>query len=111
MCDGSTEFSSPRTRWIADWDWLPHRRAEMLEGSPPENSDSFLLAATASVIHALCDRDGMDPPEWTETACLKEERTLSGIPADSPFGRFAKSKAPAACAAHGVYFEAEEIGF
>lgn len=100
----------PLFQFIADWDWLPHRRVEMLEGSPPENSDPFLLAATASVVHALCDRDGIEPPEWTETAYLAEEHTLSGIPADTPFGRFVKSKAPPACAEHGVYFESEEIG-
>ena len=47
---------------------------------------------------------------FTETAYLAEEHTFSGIPADTPFGRFVKSKAPPACAEHGVYFESEEIG-
>lgn len=82
----------------------------MLEGSPPKNSDPFLMAATASAVHALCDRDGIESPEWTEGAYLIEERTLSGIPAESPFRRFVKSRAPSACAEHGVYFESEEFG-
>lgn len=100
----------PLFQFIADWDWLPHRRREMLEGSPPDNSNLFLLSATAAVVHALCDRDGMEPPQWTKNAYLPEESTLSGIPADTPFGQIVKRKAPPACAEHGVYFESEEIG-
>lgn len=33
----------------------------MLKGLPSGNGDLFLLVATASVVHSLCHRDGIEP--------------------------------------------------
>lgn len=99
----------PLFQFIADWNWMPHRRSEMIADPPPTNSDPFLLASLVSVVHALCDRDGISVPDWVTGVCIEEERTLSGLSVDSRFGQVVKRKAPAVCSEHGVYFEADEI--
>ena len=58
----SLMITRPLIQFVDDWNSKPHCREEMLAGSPPKDADPFLLAATASVVHALCDRDGMPLP-------------------------------------------------
>ena len=106
---GSRMRTRPLFQFIADWNWMPHRRSEMIADPPPAKGDPFLLASLASVVHALCDRDGIPVPGWVKGVRVDEERTLSGLPADSKFGRVVRRKAPSACSEHGVYFEADEI--
>lgn len=99
----------PLLQFIADWNWLSHRRSEMLEEPPDGTAELFLRAAAASVVHALCDRDGIELPTWADGLHSGKEVTLLGDPITTPFRERVKSKAPEVCQEHGVYFEAEEI--
>lgn len=103
----SRMITRPLIQFADDWNRMPHRREEMLAGEPPEGSDPFLLAATASVVHALCDRDGMPLPAWAENARFSPEATLSGLPVTTDFGRAVKESSLPVCEQHGVYFEEE----
>lgn len=99
----------PLLQFIADWNCLSHRRGEMLMEPPDDTAELFLQAAAASVVHALCDRDGIELPTWADGLHNGKEVTLLGDPITTPFRERVKSKAPEACREHGVYFEAEEI--
>lgn len=103
----SLMITRPLIQFVDDWNSKPLCREAMLAGTPPEDADPFLLAATASVVHALCDRDGMALPSWAKSAKVSPGSTLSGCSVLTAFGRAVKSRAPSVCEQHGVYFEAE----
>ena len=103
----SLMITRPLIQFVDDWNSKPLCREEMLTGEPPQDADPFLLAATASVVHALCDRDGLELPSWAKSVKVSPESTLSGCPVDTAFGKAVKSSAPPVCEQHGVYFEAE----
>ena len=63
----SLMITRPLIQFIDDWNSKPLCREEMLAGEPPQDADPFLLAATASVVHALCDRDGLPLPSWAKS--------------------------------------------
>ena len=98
----------PLLQFIADWNWLSNRRGEMLAEPPDDTAELFLRAAAASVVHALCDRDGIELPTWADGLHNGKEVTLLGDPITTSFRERVKSKAPEVCQEHGVYFEAEE---
>lgn len=99
----------PLLQFIVDWNWLSHRRDEMLAEPPDDTAELFLRAAAASVVHALCDRDGIELPTWADGLHNGKEVTLLGDPITTPFRERVKNKAPEVCQEHGVYFEAEEL--
>ena len=99
----------PLIQFVMNWNHRPELRAKMLEGPPPEGADRFHLASIAAVVHCLCARDGLTVPEWVHRYRVDPERTLSGIPVTSDFGRLVKSAAPPQCAHHGVYIEPEAL--
>lgn len=103
----SLMITRPLIQFVDDWNSKPLCREEMLTGEPPQDADPFLLAATASVVHALCDRDGLELPSWAKSVKVSPESTLSGCSVDTAFGKAVKSSAPPVCEQHGVYFEAE----
>ena len=101
----SMMITRPLLLFIDNWNYMPHRRMDMLAGEPPHDADRFLLAALASVVHSLCDRDGLPLPDWAAEVSLVPEATLSGGSVATPFGKHVKAVAPSPCEKHGVYFE------
>lgn len=99
----------PLIQFVMFWNHRPELRAKMLEGPPPDGADRFHLASIASVVHCLCARDGLPVPEWVHLYRVVPERTLSGRPVTSDFGRLVKAAAPPQCAHHGVYIEPEVL--
>ena len=65
------------------------------------------LASLVAVVHALCLRDALLPPEWVHEAISDSERTIWGIDANSPLGAPVKLTAPPVCEIHNVFFEAD----
>ena len=94
-------------QFIKDWNYWVADRDEMLDGSPPPGGDPFHLACIAAVVHALTVRDGVEVPDWVHLYRAACEQTISGIPVTTDFGRLVAAEAPATCAHHGVYFEAD----
>ena len=98
----------PVVQFIMDWNCQPELQGEMLcEGAAPSSEVAADLALIASVVHGLCDRDGIAVPDWVREHRLTTPITMSGQPAESEWGQWVVSQAPAACAEHGVYFEAD----
>ena len=94
-------------QFVMCWNGWPEHRAEMLDGPPPDDGDRFHLASIASVVHALCARDGVDVPEWVHHYRADTEATIAGIPVTSDYGRIVAAEAPLTCVQHGVYFDCE----
>lgn len=93
-----------------DWNDAPGLRSEMLcGGAAPTGVVEADLALIAAVVHGLCDRDGFPTPEWVAAHSLAVPVTMSGQPADSEWGQWVVSQAPAVCSEHGVYFEADML--
>ena len=44
----------------------------MVAAGPDTNCDKFYRVATATVAHALCDRDGVPAPQWIPRCILDE---------------------------------------
>jgi len=95
-------------QFVKDWNYWVASRSEMLDGPPPAG-DPFDLACIATVVHALTARDGGAVPGWVHRHRAEPPRLFTGQPADSDFGRLVVAAAPAVCAQHGVYFEADML--
>ena len=96
--------------------FIMHWNSTTLEGKEHMLKDGCLdrsgihiddLASLAVVVHALCLRDALLPPEWVHEARSDSERTIWGIDANSPLGAPAKLTAPPVCEIHNVFFEAD----
>ena len=98
-------------QFIADWNACPEDRHAMLAGSPSPRNTVFQKAAIASVLRALCDRDGEVLPGWAETARNPTPVTLDGINAGDGdgFGEIVRQESPLGCRMHNVFFEASEL--
>ena len=97
----------PLVQFIKDWNYWVDLRSEMLDGSPPADADPFHAAAIAAVVHALTGRDGVEVPAWVHGRRAEAERLISGHSTRTKFARLVMAEAPATCAQHGVYFEAD----
>ena len=67
------------------------------------------LARVAAVVHALCDRDGVDVPGWVWKH--RSVRPIGLVPLDleSPYARDVLTDAPEACTYHRVWFDQSAI--
>ncbi len=109
MTPGSSRPHVPLTLLVKEWDYFPDDRAFMIEDEPvgPDADD---LCRIAAVVHALCERDGVQIPDWVwehrsvvplawDRSCVMEgfiwERTVE--------------HAPPACEFHNVWFDYQFI--
>ena len=68
------------------------------------------LCRIAAVVHALCDRDDVDVPDWVWTHRSRRSIGLiSSLDPHSDYGRAVLVDAPAACAYHRVWFDPSSI--
>ena len=97
----------PLTQFIMDWNQNDHEaRMEMVAAAPDTDCDEFYRVATATVAHALCDRDGVPVPQWIPHCVLDEDSIV--VPSVSPSGRYGRlivENAPLICRIHRLYFE------
>ena len=96
-------------QFIKDWNYWILDRSEMLDGEPPPGGDPFDLACIATVVNALTHRDSDVVPSWVHRYRSVSPRLITGVAADSDYGRLVVAEAPPVCAAHGVFFEAEML--
>ena len=96
----------PLTQFIMDWNRNDHEtRIEMVAAAPDTNCDKFYRVATATVAHALCDRDGVPAPQWIPRCILDEDSIV--VPSVSPDGRLIRENASPICRIHRLYFESD----
>ena len=87
-------------------DWNRSSDPTKLISDEPSHPDALVLAAVATVVHALAARDQVAVPAWAYGHRAAEETALFGHRLDSPFGRWIRSYSPAECEYHRVYFHA-----
>ena len=93
------------TQFMRDFSTDSRLREYIVSEPPPIGSDPTDLALTAAAVHALCEYYDHPVPDWVHGIRAPEEVTMTGIPADTEYGRYIKTQAPPACSEHGVYFE------
>jgi len=70
----------------------------------------FDIAKISAVVHGLCDRDGVELPEW-----VRRHRASRPVPLTdgrlkaTPWTTQLMAQAPSACAAHNVWFDAASL--
>ncbi len=97
----------PLTQFIMDWNRNDHEaRIEMVAAAPDTDCDEFFRVATATVAHALCDRDGVPVPQWIPQCILDEDRiVVPNVLPNGRYGRLIRENAPPICRIHRLYFE------
>ena len=64
------------------------------------------LERIAAVVHALCDRDGVDVPDWVwKHRSARSIGLVASLDPESRYGRAVLVDAPDACAYHRVWFD------
>ena len=111
MAQDDSREHVPLTFFVREWDAWPAERVAMI-ADEPAGEDLADLCRVAAVVHALCDRDGVEVPSW-----VFSHRS----PADIAWGRSCVMEgfiwertvadAPAACAFHRVWFDREFVGY
>ena len=99
----------PLIQFVMDWRWRTKDRMNMVADPPPPDTDEVTAAKIAAVVHALCDRDGFKIPAWVGEHRLTHDVALFDVRMDSPYGQWVRQQAPAVCAQHRVYFEADML--
>ena len=100
-------------QFVKDWAVSDDdRRAQMAHVAPQRQrwwhrfgARRFDLAKIAAVVHALCDRDGLDVPAWVELHRSPRPVSLTGTRLRrTQWTAWARSVAPSACSHHNVWF-------
>lgn len=102
---------------VKDWAQNPQARAEMIAGPPHRQRWHHRFTARrrdlpriAAVVHALCDRDGVDVPAWVyEHRSRKPIAVTDSISLHTDYGKLLQTEAPEACRYHRVYFDRSTI--
>lgn len=97
-------------QYIMDWNSRPiHKRLEMLKGTPHPDVGLLNHAKVASVIHGLCQRDGLELPKWAEECKAEEPYALFNCSLAGHYGNMIKSTAPSVCEIHNVWYPADML--
>ena len=95
----------PVIQLIKDWNNQTESRELMLAGGLPEGTDAVTAAKIATVVHALCERDGHPLPAWVHSARSTSDVALvPEVDLESPHGQRLRQHAPGVCRYHRVYF-------
>ncbi|MYB03880.1 MAG: hypothetical protein F4Y13_06745 [Acidimicrobiaceae bacterium] len=107
LVDPSWPIDRPLVQFVMDWRRYPEQRGAVLAAVPPPDTSELVAAKIASVVHALCDRDGVAVPVWVHLCRAEPETALFGVRLRSGFGEVVRRRSPRVCAAHGVFFGAD----
>ena len=102
---------------VKDWAQNPDDRERMIAEPPRRHRWHHRFTARrrdlpriAAVVHALCDRDGVEVPKWVHQHRSPEPVTITdSISMDGAYGRLLQAEAPQACSYHRVYFDRSTI--
>lgn len=105
-------------QFVKDWATSdPLRRQLMITDAPRRwrwwhrlGSRRFDVAKISAVVHALCDRDGVELPGWVRHHRASRPVPLSGGRLKAtPWTTHLMAQAPPACAVHNVWFDARSL--
>ena len=102
---------------VKDWAQNPDDREQMIAEPPRRHRWHHRFTARrrdlpriAAVVHALCERDGIDVPELVHKhRSPKAIAITDSISISGPYGRLLRAEAPQACGYHNVYFDRSTI--
>ena len=97
---------------VKNWASFPDRRFSMIQEAPRRHrwfhrftSRRRDLPRVAAVVHALCERDGMDPPAWVwEHRSPKHIAVTDDVSLGTAYGKLLRADAPDVCSYHRVWF-------
>lgn len=102
-----SDADRPLVQFVMDWRRAPDQRPAVLAAELPTGTSPLVQAKIAAVVHALCDRDGIQPPEWIHDVRADPPIALFGIRLNSDFGNIIRDRSPQTSALHGVFFGAD----
>ena len=97
----------PLIQYCKDWGDRPANRSEMMADPPPPDAIPGIAVSIAAVVHALCDQDEHQPPEWVMRYRHASPHRLWGFrPYDpnSAYDQRVLSNSPPTCRYHQTYF-------
>lgn len=103
----------PFKQFCMDWNYYTEdsRRKNILKEDIRGVCPAATLPAIASVVHGLCERDGLSDflPEYLLESKAEEELVLPKIPINHPWLRKLRDAAPDVCWQHNVFYEEEML--
>lgn len=84
-------------------------REAMLDKDPSVSLPNSELTILGAVVHGLCEKDGVEAPEWAVKAKAFTPQTVSGLPIDSVGGQSTKFRSPPVCEQHNIYYESDYL--
>lgn len=95
----------PLRQFVKDWFSPLADHEEMIAGPLPEGCPDGDAVRIATVVHALCDLEGLGPPEWVYHHRFDEDEMLhEAVSWEGQMGEWEREHAPAACAWHRCWF-------
>ena len=99
----------PYTQFCMDWNYYTEndRREKILDEDISDICGDYVLPAVASVLHGLCERDGLSDllPDYLLQAKAEEERLLCGVAVDDSWSRKVRDGSLHLCWEHNVFYE------
>ena len=100
-------FRVPLAQFIMDWNHSD-KPAVLIERAPVyTGGNDLILPAIATVVHALCARDGVELPDWVLEHRATDDVMLFGGNVDSNLGKLIRMSSPPACRYHRVWFDSQ----
>lgn len=97
---------------VKNWASFPDKRYSMIQEAPRRSrwfhrftSRRRDLPRVAAVVHALCERDGVDAPAWVwEHRSRRHIAITDDVSLDTAYGKSLRADAPDVCSYHRVWF-------
>lgn len=100
-------YRVPLAQFISDWNRSADPGA-MVSEEPSYNGDDLeLMPTVAAVVHALCERDAVEPPEWVLSHRADRDVVLFASDPDSDYGRWVREQSPPVSKFHLVFFQSQ----
>ena len=95
----------PINQFVKDWFSPLADRAHMIADPLPAKCPVEDAVRIATVVHALCDQQGLKPPLWVLDHRFERDKMLiEEVPWDSDLGAWEREHAPPACGWHRCWF-------
>lgn len=100
-------YRVPLAQFISDWNRSADPGA-MVSLEPSYSGDDVeLMPTVAAVVHALCERDAVEPPEWVLSYRADRDVVLFASDPDSDYARWVREQSPAVSKFHRVFFQSQ----
>ncbi len=91
----------PLRQFVKDWFSTLANHGEMVAEPLPKGCSAGDAVRIATVVHALCDQEGLAPPAWVfDHRFEADEMLVEEVPWDSDLGVSERRLAPPACEWH-----------